>query len=100
MVSSTQAVCQVGLLPVRLADHICEHVSRRALSSEQQSSYIDAVKCMQSTPGKTAEIYSGVKSLYDDFQALHISQTDNIHWVVSFALFDPFQICETYWARL
>ncbi|KAK8113983.1 uncharacterized protein PG998_001526 [Apiospora kogelbergensis] len=53
----------------------------RALSSEQQSSYIDAVKCMQSTPGKTAEIYSGVKSLYDDFQALHISQTDNIHWV-------------------
>lgn len=39
---------------------------------------------MQSTPGKTAELYAGVKSLYDDFQALHISQTDNIHWVVSF----------------
>lgn len=38
---------------------------------------------MQSTPGKTAEHYAGVKSLYDDFQALHISQTDNIHWVVS-----------------
>ncbi|KAK6865201.1 hypothetical protein PG990_005356 [Apiospora arundinis] len=53
----------------------------RAMSPEQQSSYIDAVKCMQSTPGKTAEFYSGVKSLYDDFQALHISQTDNIHWV-------------------
>ncbi|KAK8055239.1 hypothetical protein PG993_000466 [Apiospora rasikravindrae] len=53
----------------------------RALSSEQQQSYIDAVKCMQSTSGKTAELYSGVKSLYDDFQALHISQTDNIHWV-------------------
>ncbi|KAK8137829.1 hypothetical protein PG984_001209 [Apiospora sp. TS-2023a] len=53
----------------------------RALSSEQQISYIDAVKCMQSTPGKTAEFYAGVKSLYDDFQALHISQTDHIHWV-------------------
>ena len=39
---------------------------------------------MQSTPGKTAELYAGVKSLYDDFQALHISQTDHIHWVVSF----------------
>lgn len=65
------------------------------MSPEQQSSYIDAVKCMQSTPGKTAEFYSGVKSLYDDFQALHISQTDNIHWVVSFALF-PFQACKKH----
>ncbi|KAK8050349.1 hypothetical protein PG994_012079 [Apiospora phragmitis] len=53
----------------------------RAMAPEQQQSYIDAVKCMQSTSGKTAELYAGVRSLYDDFQALHISQTDNIHWV-------------------
>ncbi|KAI1866490.1 hypothetical protein JX265_007791 [Neoarthrinium moseri] len=46
--------------------------------------FITAIKCLQGKPGKTAGLYSGVKSLYDDFQALHISQTDYIHWVGHF----------------
>ncbi|KAK8088261.1 N-acetyl-6-hydroxytryptophan oxidase ivoB [Apiospora hydei] len=88
LVSATGALARPAGGTEPRADTPCtEPVVRkewRAMSSAQQQSYIDAVKCMQSTSGKTAEIYSGVKSLYDDFQALHISQTDNIHWVVAY----------------
>ncbi|KAI8633915.1 hypothetical protein F5Y19DRAFT_489347 [Xylariaceae sp. FL1651] len=56
----------------------------RALSNPERLGFIHAVKCLQKKPGKTSSSYAGVKSRYDDFLALHISQTDYIHWVGQF----------------
>lgn len=56
---------------------------RRNLTLTQRLEYIGAIKCMMSKPAKTGDIYAGAKSRFDDFQALHISQADYIHWCVS-----------------
>lgn len=38
---------------------------------------------MQAKPAKTTSTFPGSRSRYDDYQALHISQTDYIHFDVS-----------------
>ncbi|KAH6648602.1 hypothetical protein BKA67DRAFT_575316 [Truncatella angustata] len=53
----------------------------RTLSESERLDFISAVKCLQETPGETTALYSGVKSRYDDYVVLHITQTDYIHWV-------------------
>jgi hypothetical protein len=50
------------------------------LSIPQREQYIKAVKCLQSLPATSA--FEGVKTRFDDFQALHINQTDAVHFVV------------------
>lgn len=57
-------------------------VPRRDISESGRLDYINAVKCLQSTPARTGDIHAGAKSRYDDFQALHIDQTDYIHFCV------------------
>ncbi|KAM7194203.1 hypothetical protein V8F33_007349 [Rhypophila sp. PSN 637] len=52
----------------------------RALSSLERLSYIAAVMCLQLVPGKTAGTNKGVRSRYDDYQAVHIRMTDFIHF--------------------
>ncbi|KAI0178378.1 hypothetical protein BJ166DRAFT_49020 [Pestalotiopsis sp. NC0098] len=52
----------------------------RNLSQDEQLGYIDAVKCMMSTAGRTSSLYAGVVSAYDDYQALHIAMTEKIHF--------------------
>lgn len=53
---------------------------RRTLSKSQRKSYVAAVNCMKSAPPlhDTTELPT-VKSLFDDFLAVHIFQTANIH---------------------
>ncbi|KAK7917253.1 hypothetical protein PG985_010861 [Apiospora marii] len=53
----------------------------RTLSKSERQSFIGAVRCLQSKPGQTSDTFEGVKSRYDDFVALHITQTDYVHWV-------------------
>ncbi|OIW34170.1 Di-copper centre-containing protein [Coniochaeta ligniaria NRRL 30616] len=53
---------------------------RRTLSSKEKLSFIAAIKCMQAKPAKTTFKFPGSVSRYDDYQALHISQTDYIHF--------------------
>lgn len=52
------------------------------MSKSGRLDYISAVKCLQSRPAQTADIHAGARSRYDDFQALHIDQTDYIHFCV------------------
>ncbi|KAH7020701.1 uncharacterized protein B0I36DRAFT_296087 [Microdochium trichocladiopsis] len=52
----------------------------RKLPKSDRLAYIQAIKCLQSKPGKTGGAYDGVRSRYDDFLAMHIIQTDFVHF--------------------
>ncbi|KAK4125699.1 Di-copper centre-containing protein [Parathielavia appendiculata] len=55
------------------------------LSASEKKSYINAVKCLMSKPGKTpTSMAPGVKNRFDDFVAVHINQTMEIHYTGSF----------------
>ena len=57
---------------------------RRTLSKAQRKSYIEAVKCMKSTPPLHDMTENpAVKNHYDDFLAVHVMQTGSIHNTVS-----------------
>ncbi|KAI9152191.1 N-acetyl-6-hydroxytryptophan oxidase ivoB [Paramyrothecium foliicola] len=51
-----------------------------ALSAKERTSYINAVKCLQKKPSKSDRTWApGVRSRYDDFLAIHIDKTPQIH---------------------
>ncbi|KUI73835.1 Tyrosinase [Cytospora mali] len=56
----------------------------RDFTSSQQLEYLDAVKCLMNTPSEQSDVYAGSRSRFDDFQGLHISQTDNAHFCGQF----------------
>jgi tyrosinase len=45
------------------------------LNSSEQDAYIDAVQCLKRAPSKGIEVFSTLKTRYDDFVALHINAT-------------------------
>jgi tyrosinase len=49
----------------------------RTLSKPDRRAYIAAVKCLQTKPSLLS--FPGSKSLFDDFVAIHLQQTGNIH---------------------
>ncbi|KAF4983406.1 hypothetical protein FZEAL_1135 [Fusarium zealandicum] len=55
------------------------------LSKTQKKDYINAVKCLQSKPALTpASEASGAKTRFDDWVAIHINQTQVIHFTGNF----------------
>jgi hypothetical protein len=72
--------------PTIISDSICDFLTdpgfqRRTLTAIQKREYIQAVQCLQKLPATTS--YKGVKTRFDDFQALHMSSADKVHLVVS-----------------
>ncbi|KAF9530165.1 hypothetical protein CPB83DRAFT_851093 [Crepidotus variabilis] len=54
----------------------------RTLSNTQKAAFIGAVRCTQTLPNMTT--YEGVRTRYDDFQAVHIHTADTVHYVGHF----------------
>lgn len=58
---------------------------RGTLSKTEKKSYIDAVKCLQSKPSKSpASFAAGAKTRFDDWVAVHLNQTQAIHYTGNF----------------
>ncbi|KAJ2898555.1 hypothetical protein MKZ38_003846 [Zalerion maritima] len=56
----------------------------RTLSDTDKVEYTNAVQCLMNLPAQTQNLYTGVQNRFDDFQGLHIDQTDFIHFVGHF----------------
>ncbi|RYP61939.1 hypothetical protein DL771_009946 [Monosporascus sp. 5C6A] len=55
------------------------------LSDAEREDYISAVQCLQSKPSLLEEgVAPGAKSRFDDYVAVHISMTDDVHFVSKF----------------
>ncbi|KAI1097551.1 Di-copper centre-containing protein [Jackrogersella minutella] len=56
-----------------------------SLSGKDRTAYTAAVLCLQKLPARTpTSLVPGVRSRYDDFVAIHINQTSNIHYTGTF----------------
>ena len=81
-------VCiSVSLAVSKLADSV---IARRKLGDVEKKEYIDAVLCLQTKEAITKEQFADDDRFnpinrYDDFQAVHSSQADKIHFVGFFA---------------
>ena len=66
-------------------EDLTDTTTRSTLSRAQKLDYINAVKCLQSTPARydSAEV-PGAVSRFDDFVATHINQTMWIHYTGNF----------------
>lgn len=56
---------------------------RRTLSTKEKQAYIDAVKCLQTKPSELASTYQS-PSRFDDYNAVHIDLTEQIHFCAPF----------------
>ncbi|KKA28219.1 hypothetical protein TD95_005463 [Thielaviopsis punctulata] len=54
------------------------------LTDAERAEYINAVLCLQSLPAKSGKTYPGAKTRYDDFVALHIDLTPDVHNTANF----------------
>lgn len=52
----------------------------RSLSNEARLEYVNAVKCLMSTPSKSSDLYPAAKSRFDDFQGMHIKIGHTMHF--------------------
>ncbi|KAJ9476239.1 Tyrosinase_Cu-bd domain-containing protein [Pseudozyma hubeiensis] len=61
---------------------LAKRVNWNTLSTAQRTQYFNAVKCLKTKP--TVSGIKTSKTLFDDFPAIHIQQSHNIHGVAAF----------------
>ncbi|KAJ7100707.1 tyrosinase [Mycena belliarum] len=69
-------------LGAALCAHPAVRQEWRALTNSQKASYISAVQCLQRLPGTTN--LPGARTRFDDFQAIHVLMSEEIHLVGQF----------------
>jgi hypothetical protein len=84
---NTESLSASILLPLRLCRSAVTTDTgghfRRKLSNDERLEYIDAVQCLLSSPAKLSEVLPGAVARYDDFQGVHIANTEKYHFTVS-----------------
>jgi tyrosinase len=73
--------------------------TRRSLKTSQKKTYIDAVLCLQRHEAITKKQFAdndklNPKNRFDDFHAVHNSQTPDVHFVGHFALWHRYMVAE------
>jgi tyrosinase len=58
------------------------------MKKKERKDYIKAVKCLFDLPAKTRDFADGARTRHDDFVAVHINQTLQIHQTVRRHLFE------------
>ncbi|CAO2658502.1 Nn.00g062250.m01.CDS01 [Neocucurbitaria sp. VM-36] len=88
LVGISLALSADAALPSTASRGTCTNPSKRLewrqLSETQKKSYIEAVLCLTKVAAKSG--IAGALNRFDDHQAVHNSQTPNIHWVGHFIL--------------
>lgn len=73
--------------PCRIIADECSH-QRGALSTEEREDYIQATRCLYTSPAQSPQDYApGARNRRDDFVAVHIAQQQRIHfspWTLPF----------------
>ncbi|KAH8890291.1 Di-copper centre-containing protein [Thozetella sp. PMI_491] len=80
-----QQSCEIGNVYVRRECSM--------LSDQEKLAYTTAMKCLMASPSNIPPgLAPGAKSRYDDFVAIHINQTDVIHFTGSFFLWHRYYL--------
>lgn len=65
---------------------IADSCNRRTLHSNEKRSFLKAVQCLGRKPSCSRKTFPGAISRYDEFVAVHVDQTDYVHFVGHFII--------------
>jgi tyrosinase len=67
--------------PCRHNEALIDNPCRHTLSNTEKKAYLDAELCLMKTPGTLG--LRGARTKFDEFQSIHVYQSEIAHFVVS-----------------